>query len=301
MVDKEELHKIRRFTSRAEGTKAINTLKGIITGINLDNIINKTEVKELENWAKTHYDLIGVSPFNEIIPFVNKICEDGIITEEEFKDLCWLVDMILYRKGYYDLVTCKLQELEGIFHGVLADNNITDTEIKKLQDWLFDNEELIGTYPFDEIEALLFGITEDGVITEKERNYLKLFLSEFVNEKDSKTIDFNEINKLRNDITLSGVCTINPLIEFKDKMFCFTGISKKYKRKDIVEIIESRGGIYKDTVSDKTDFLIIGQDSNPCWAYSCYGRKVEKAMDMRKKGSKISIVKEIDFEDATIE
>lgn len=301
MVDKEELHRIRRFTSRSEGTKAINTLKGIITGINLDKVINETEVKELDNWAKVNYDLISISPFNEIIPFVKKICEDGIITEEEYKDLSWLVESILNRKGYYDIITCKLQELEGIFHGVLADNNITDEEIKNLEEWLFDNEELIGTYPFDENEALLIGITEDGIITDKERNYLKLFISEFVSEKNSKTIDFEAINKLKNDITISGVCTINPLIEFKNKQFCFTGISKKYKRKDVVELIENKGGFYNDNVTEKTDFLIIGQNSNPCWAYSCYGRKVEKAMDMRKRGSRISIVKEIDFEDAAIE
>ena len=57
----------------------------------------------------------------------------------------------------------------------------------------------------------------------------------------------------------------------------------------------------KIQLQKKTDFLIIGDDSNPCWAFSCYGRKVEEAMNMRKQGYKISIVKEIDFIDATIE
>ena len=32
----------------------------------------------------------------------------------------------------------------------------TDEEIKNLENWLFDNEDLIGVYPFDEIESLYF-------------------------------------------------------------------------------------------------------------------------------------------------
>lgn len=125
------------------------------------------------------------APFNEIIPLVKKICADKIITETELLDLKWTIDNILSENRYYDLITSKIQELEVFFHGILADNTITNDEIKNLEQWLFDNEELVGTYP--------------------------------------------------------------------------------------------------------------------CWAFSCYGRKVEEAMNMRKQGYKISIVKEIDFIDATIE
>jgi len=301
MIDKEKLQEIRKFTSKSEAEKAFNTLNGIIKGINIDGIINDSEVTELDNWWKVNYDLVDREPFNQLIPFVKQICSDKKITEDEYNDLVWLITQINSNNSYYDVVTAKIQELEGIFHGILADNTITDDEITNLKDWLFDNEDLIGIYPFDEIEALLIGITNDGIVTDKERNYLKLFFSEFIDSKTSKTIDFDEINKLRNDITLSGVCTINPLIEFKDKQFCFTGISKNYKRKEIEDKITQLGGIYNDNVTKTTDYLIIGEDSNPCWAYSCYGRKVEKAMSMRKQGSKISIVKEIDFIDATIE
>lgn len=301
MIDKEKLWEIRKYTSKAEAEKAFNILNGIVNGINIDGEINDIEVSELINWCNTHYDLIEVAPFNELIPFVKQICSDKKVTEEEYNDLIWMIKQINSKNQYYDVITGKIQELQGIFHGILADNEITDVEIKNLENWLFDNEELIGIYPFDEIEALIVGITEDGIITEKERNYLKIFLSDFVKETDSKTIDFEKINNLKNDITISGICTINPLIEFKDKQFCFTGISKRFKRKEIEEKIENLGGKYNDNVTKATDYLIIGEDSNPCWAYSCYGRKVEKAVNMRKDGSKINIIKEIDFIDATIE
>lgn len=301
MLEKEDIQQLRRYTSKAEANKALNTLKGLIEGINIDNVINEVEVKELDNWWKTHYDLLSKAPFNEIIPLVKQICADKIITETEFEDLKWTVDNVIDGNRYYDVITSKIQELEGIFHGILSDNKITDDEIKNLERWLFDNEDLIGIYPFDEIESLIVGIVEDGLITDEERNYLKIFLSDFIDRSHSSTIDFDEIDKLKNDITISGICTINPLIEFKNKQFCFTGISKTLKRKEIAEKIENLGGIYKDSVTKKTDFLIIGDNSNPCWAFSCYGRKVELVMNMRKEGKKISIIKEIDFIDATIE
>ena len=57
------------------------------------------------------------------------------------------------------------------------------------------------------------------------------------------------------------------------------------------------GGIFKDSVVKNTDFLIVGDEGNPCWAFSCYGRKVEKAIELRKSGSKIQIVHENDFWD----
>ena len=53
-----------------------------------------------------------------------------------------------------------------------------------------------------------------------------------------------------------------------------------------------------NSVSAKLDYLIIGADGNPCWAYACYGRKVEKAVDLRKTGSRLLLVHENDFHDA---
>ena len=51
-------------------------------------------------------------------------------------------------------------------------------------------------------------------------------------------------------------------------------------------------------VAKQTEFLVISAKGNPCWAFSCYGRKVEKAVKLRKKGHAIVIVHESDFWDA---
>ena len=51
-------------------------------------------------------------------------------------------------------------------------------------------------------------------------------------------------------------------------------------------------------ISKKTDYLIIGDTNNACWSYACYGRKVEKALDLRKSGHTIVLVHEFDVFDA---
>ena len=51
-------------------------------------------------------------------------------------------------------------------------------------------------------------------------------------------------------------------------------------------------------VSPKTDYLIVGNAGNPCWAFACYGRKIEDAIRLRKDGAKVVIVNETDFWDA---
>ncbi len=43
---------------------------------------------------------------------------------------------------------------------------------------------------------------------------------------------------------------------------------------------------------------MVGAKGNPCWAFACYGRKVEEAMALRKAGNRLLIVHENDFFDA---
>lgn len=126
---------------------------------------------------------------------------------------------------------------------------------------------------------------------------LRAFFANFVDTRESFNIHEADIAELQKTYSVKGICAICPEISFEGKTFCFTGTSTRCRRDDIARMIRKRGGIYNDRVTDTTDFLIVGGDGNPCWAFSCYGRKVEKAMTMRKEGHKIVIVHENDFWD----
>ena len=123
------------------------------------------------------------------------------------------------------------------------------------------------------------------------------FMGDFIDCTESYNISQEEIDDLKKKYNISGICSIQPDITFKDQVFCFTGKSSRASRKEISDVIMQAGGIFKDSVVKNTDFLIVGDEGNPCWAFSCYGRKVEKAIELRKSGSKIQIVHENDFWD----
>lgn len=86
-------------------------------------------------------------------------------------------------------------------------------------------------------------------------------------------------------------------MDFAGNQFCFTGQSVKAKRKEIADLIVSLGGKYNNNITNQTRYLIVGNNGNPCWAFSCYGRKIEDALNRRKVGQLLTIVNEIDFWD----
>ena len=159
------------------------------------------------------------------------------------------------------------------------------------------NDYLAGTYPFDEIESLLLSILMDGKVTEEGRNVLKAFFSNFIDLKISYNLNEPQLTAMREKYSIGGICAVCQEIDFEDSLFCFTGESEKAKRKDIAELIESLGGKFKNGVTKQTRYLIVGNKGNPCWAFSCYGRKIEEAVQRRKEGQKLTIVNEVDFWD----
>lgn len=182
-------------------------------------------------------------------------------------------------------------------HGMLSDGILSNSELKQLNDWLNENDDLGGTYPFDEIYSLLLAAKEDGVISDDEKNMIKAFCLNFIDTRESYNIHEDEVKRLQAEYCTHGICAVCPDISFVDKTFCFTGASKRASRNEIASIIEDKGARYINGVSSKIDYLIIGGDGSPCWAFSCYGRKVEQAMNLRKNGHKIVIVHENDFWD----
>lgn len=295
--DKQEF---RKYTGKSERDKFLNILKGLLTGIDCDKVISKPEIDELMNWCSLLGEYSDKKPFDELLPIIRDALSDNILTSEEISDIIWVIEQFtsVEKNKFYDPITNGLQQLQGILHGIMADNNITDYEIKKLKTWINTHDFLEGYYPYDEISTLLTSILSDGMISDDEKNILKVFFSEFIDQNSSININFDEIENLKNDFTIDGICAICPEIEFNNKTFCFTGASNKATRKEFEEIIMNLNGTFLNGVSGKTDYLIIGNNGNPCWAYSCYGRKVEQAITQRKKGNKVIIMHESDFWDA---
>ncbi|ROZ63435.1 BRCT domain-containing protein [Ramlibacter sp. WS9] len=283
-----------KFTTRARLDKSINSLVGIVEGVAIDGAINHSEVSFLRMWFDEHVELQNCHPYTELVPVVSSAISDGVLTHEEREDILWLCERMASTE-YYDQVTADLQRLHAVVGGIASDGIVTEAELRGLSAWLDDHEHLKSCWPYDEVASLVTAVLADGKISPQEQSMLRDFFSEFTSLLDDKTITSPSVKQGE---SLVGLCAVCPEIEFSGAKFCFTGASSKHKRSDLSALVQKLGGEVVGSLTSTVNYLVIGADGNPCWAYACYGRKVEKAVELRKAGARLLLVHENDFHDA---
>jgi hypothetical protein len=284
----------RRLTGKAEFEKALNSLIGIVEGIAIDARINDAEEGFLQAWLDGQRVRAHKHPFNEIFPVLQQVIADRTLSEEEKDDILWLCGRLTSTQ-YFSRAAADMQRLHSLIAGIGSDGHISVEELRGLAQWLKDNEHLKTCWPFDEMESLVTGVLADGVIDPQEHAMLLAFFGEFVAILDNRA----GVNPRANeDASVTGLCAVSPEILFPDSVFCLTGTSRKLPRREFEALIAELGGTVASSVSKKIHYLVVGADGNPCWAYACYGRKVERAVALRKEGYSIVIVHESDFHDA---
>ncbi len=282
-------------TGPARFSKAIHSLEGMLQGLAADSKIGEAEISRLIGWVSEHNEFIKRHPFNELIPLINSVVADFLITQDELDDIIWLCRRLSAENNYYDFITSDLQRLQGVVDGIVADGKVNEAELMTLSTWISDHEHLKCCWPYEELDSVITSVMADGKIDEKEHRVLLHFFSDFAERPGSRTLE-NE--HLGDSVLMTGICSVCPDIWFDGRVFVFTGTSDRSSKEDFKQLILQLGGEYRTSISNQTDYLVIGASGNKCWAYSCYGRKVEKAVELRKAGSQILIIHENDFWDA---
>lgn len=284
-----------RFTGPQRIDKAMHTLEGLIEGIAIDREVNNRELALLTAWIGAHSQYANKHPFNEVIPRLQEILADNKIDDEEKADILWLCNKFTTENQFFDEVTSDMQRLQGLMGGIAADKKISIEELRRLQNWLDDHTHLRTCWPYDELESLLLHVMKDGVVDENEHKHLLAFFQEFLHRPGHAIVKLVETEDLP---LITGVCAVCPEISFEGRVFCFTGASERFTRAEFADLVARRGGTFSKSVTKDVHYLTIGGKGNPCWAYSCYGRKVEQAIANRKKGTNIVLVHEFDLWDA---
>lgn len=290
-----ELHEYRHFCRPREIEKHLYTLAGILSGIEADHQINEAELTALRSWCDARREFESLPPFQEILPMIDTALADGVLSTEEYEDICFVCQNIAHDSVISEAFTRYIQELEGFLHGILADGEMNDEEIYSLRRWLNTYRCLCGTYPYDEIHALVEAILADGIITDDERNMLLSYCANFIDTNATSGISDEELENLRQIYQIDGICAVDVQIDLIGNEICFTGTSSRATRNEIAAAITAHGGTFHNSVTKKTRYLVVGDDGNPCWMFACYGRKVEKAVQLRKQGLPIQIVHESDL------
>ena len=66
----------------------------------------------------------------------------------------------------------SLGELLSVARGLMADEELTNSEIRFLNDWLEERYTMTSSFPGNIIHQRIKDVLEDGVITEEERSHL---------------------------------------------------------------------------------------------------------------------------------
>ena len=278
----------RQFCGPAQIHKDLNTLYGLIIGIQADGHINDNEIELLQAWIGSVSSLQTKAPYNKFVAKINAIISDGVVTMDEAEDLIWLCKNYLdyNRNPYYDVITSSTQQLGGFLSGISADKTINIEELTALANWSSDNAPMFKTWPFDTLLPAIERIKAERQLSAEEHSELLKFCHSVSSIKSA------ENNKVTIPVKLQEQ-KVSILIQ--ECSFCFTGESSRYSRKELAQIVEMYGGIAADSVTAKLQYLIICDVRNPAWAFEMYGRKVEKAMNMKKKGAGPEVVFEEDL------
>ena len=300
MISKIRLKKLcgDLFTPRGFVDRAVHQLSGMLKGIAIDDRLSGDELTGVLDWVNENRRLVDRAPFNDLIPKLDAVLQDGVISAEERDDLIWMLKNLSPDGDYYDFHTRHIQLLLGILQGIRVDGIITSEEAVQLHIWMQENDFLKGTYPYDELFFLLEEMLLDGHIDLDERQKLKSFLDDFISHSSggkNYRDDKSQRRAMQDTGSISSVCSISPDIYFPDHIFSFSRAFPRAVWNEFTHVVSGRGGIIQTRLSVSTDYLVVPCHENPCWIFSASGRLIEKALKLRRDGSSLMIILESDF------
>lgn len=273
----------------AIGFRLAHELEGILIGIAADGVINADETARLRAWLDENAQFVDISPFAGLVELLQRALADGVLTYAESQDLLFVTRRYTTSNVHFDAIRGGLTSLMGLLTGVSADRTINEHEVAALADWLARYSHLRGLWPYDECCAVVGGMLASrqlGSGAEHLRAMTALFP---VAGSD---------HALQLPLTVEGICTSRPDITFSNRTFVFAGASAHAPQQELAALITMLGGRLQRDVGELVDYLVVCGTGADYWAFSGYGRQVEKAAAMQRSGHPVAIVREDDFWEA---
>jgi hypothetical protein len=283
-----------KYTAAQNRDRDANELEGLIRGIALDGRIVAAEAQRLEEWCSRPRNWREGGLFREARDRVRDAMSDGLLDEEERADILFFCERLRSPNPFYSVATADMQRLHGLLVGIGADGIVNQEELVGLREWMDGAENLKGTWPYDEVDSVVTQVLSDGRIDDDEHKFLVAFTNEFLEGANKLVLQ----SPFDDSIVRHGICAVQPEVSFPGKIFCVTGSSPRATRRELENVVAKLGGKPHPRVVSDLDYLVVAAERTLSWAFSCYGRKVEAAMDLRRSGARLTIVHESDFWDA---
>ena len=181
------------------------------------------------------------------------------------------------KERHYSDKTEAMKSLKNIISSISSDGILTDKEISLLQTWMIIHSDLEGTYPFDKLFGFVNSSLLDGKIDSSENNELLEIFAKF-------------IDPVHNSCSCS-----QGTLDVTGKNVCLTGTFCCGSKKQVSDTLTEMGAVICNSVTKKTDIVIVGGQGSDAYAFGNYGAKVQRAMELKEAGQQIEIISEADF------
>ncbi len=179
----------------------------------------------------------------------------------------------------------QIEELVGFLTGVASDGVLNDQEVEALSSWLDVNESVKDTWPASVIVNRLNNVLEDGIITEEECQDLLQTVNQITgNSSEGDDIGYESSTEVWEDKV--------DTLEIAGKTFCLTGEFVSGDRDTVDTMLRLRGAETSPNVNKNVDYLVIGTLASRDWLYTSHGRKIEKALLLKREGAGVTIITE---------
>lgn len=178
-----------------------------------------------------------------------------------------------------------IDEMIGLCRGLLADGVLVEEEARFLLDWLRRHREVADHWPANVLYSRVERALGDGKWDADEERELIETLMQIIGEPTT-------------DITMGSMSTTLPLdhpapeILSEGRLFCFTGRFFCGSRREVETTALALGAQICPNPIKRTHYLVIGAAGSRDWVHSSYGRKIERAVELRANGTPLAIISE---------
>ena len=276
----------RAFSFSNEKDRALYGLKGILAGLVADQRLNERELLFLDSWLQSQEYLSEDEDVLAILSLVGVILEDGVITPDELQQMQARIEQVIkHKESEAPEEVGHIEELVGFLTGTASDGVLNDQEIAAISSWLENNESVKSVWPASVIVQRLAIILEDGIITDEEREDLLATVQQVTGtDADESGLGYEVSTEVWED-SISDV-------EFAGSVFCLTGDFVSGDRESVDTLLRCLGAETNSSVNKSVSYLVIGTLASHDWLYTSHGRKIEKALLLKREGSDIKVITE---------
>ena len=274
------------FSFSKEKQRALYGLRGILCGVVADQKLNEKEFLFLDAWLQSQQFLADDGEVLQILSRVGDILQEGQISPDDLQQMRELINTFIARTEQdVPAKADQVNELMGFLTGIASDGVLNDSEVVALQSWLDRHSSIRMSWPASVITDRLDVILDDGVLSEEERNDLLQTLRRITSSAVNPTgISYEASTEVWEDAVDN--------VEIAGRVFCLTGDFVSGDRSTVETMLRLKGAELSPNVNKNVSYLVIGTLASRDWLYTSHGRKIEKALLLRRQNVAITVITE---------